>query len=481
MKPMQTQFSVTRTVPTWYEVRVKKIPPSAVALVAIMLGCASGSWSPTVKVDAPRAASADQNNLVTPKKPELIATTEPTPGWIDYTIERMNGSAGRTSLPAHFQLVTAMWGHENAQMPNLVYMPEKQRLLLSIEYGPPTVRTVVIQSDDWGATWSERRWLHTDAQGRPDVGVTAGLTYLGNGFLTTSPESGTRYFSRDYGMSWTETSPVAKGTNGRELYHWDPLLVDRDKAGSIVRLAEARWNETGALRDEPKGNYSQAYLWFSTDLGKSWSQEASVPAWYGVNEVALVRARNGDIVAACRTDNPVRFKGELDLYSGMGVSISRDNGATWSDLNRLYEYGRHHPSLVLLPNGDLVMPYVVRIGYPVTKDGFPRFGIEAVISHDHGQTWDLDHKYLLAYWTGKVTGRNSWWGLSQTASTVQLPDGTMLTAFGTGFRNESTQPLCKMDVGLVRWRVSDQPVNADRTLRDAPFDSELRNKFEPAK
>jgi hypothetical protein len=69
--------------------------------------------------------------------------------------------------------------------------------------------------------------------------------------------------------------------------------------------------------------------------------------------------------------------------------------------------------------------------------------------------------------------------LSQTTSTVRLPDGSLLTAFGTGFRNESTQPLCKMDVGLVRWCVSEHPVNGDRTLRDAPFDSDLRNKFEP--
>ena len=94
---------------------------------------------------------------------------------------------------------------------------------------------------------------------------------------------------------------------------------------------------------------------------------------------------------------------------------------------------------------------------------------------------DLDHKYILAYWTGRISGSNAWWGLSQTTSTVRLPDGSLLTVFGTGFRNESSQPLCKMDVGLVRWRVSDKPVNADRSLRDALFDSESRNKFEPEK
>ena len=453
--------------------------PTATAIFVLALSCTGCSWRIPAKGDASPAVCANGNNLVDSKTPELIAAPNPTPGWLGYTIERVNGSTERTGLSAHFQLVTAAWGHENAQMPNLVYMPEKKRLLMTIEYGPPTVRTVVIHSDDLGATWSERRWLHTNEQGKPDVGITAGLTYFGNGFLTTIPESGTRYFSRDYGMTWTETAPVPKGANGRDLYHWDPLLVDRDRSGQIVRLAETRYNETGARRDDPKRKYSQGYLWFSEDLGKSWSRETPVPAWHGVNEIALVRARNGDIVAACRTDNPVRFTGELDMYSGMGISISRDNGATWSDLNPLYEYGRHHPSLVVLPNGDIVMSYVVRIGYTDAKTGFPRFGIEAVISHDNGKTWDLDHKYILAHWTGKITGRNSWWGLSQTTSTVQLSDGALLTTFGTGFRNEPTQPLCKMDVGLVRWRVSDKPINSDRALRDAPYDSELRNTFDP--
>ena len=127
------------------------------------------------------------------------------------------------------------------------------------------------------------------------------------------------------------------------------------------------------------------------------------------------------------------------------------------------------------------MTYVVRIGYTDARDGHSRFGIEAVISQDNGRTWDLDHKYILAYWTGQVTGRNSWWGLSQTTSTVLLPDGSLLTTFGTGFRNESSQPLCKMDVGLVKWRVSNRKVNSDRTIREAPFDSDLRNKFDPEK
>jgi hypothetical protein len=43
----------------------------------------------------------------------------------------------------------------------------------------------------------------------------------------------------------------------------------------------------------------------------------------------------------------------------------------------------------------------------------------------------------------------------QSTSTILLPDGALLTAFGTGFRNSSDALVCKMDVALVRWRIDE--------------------------
>ena len=129
-----------------------------------------------------------------------------------------------------------------------------------------------------------------------------------------------------------------------------------------------------------------------------------------------------------------------------------------------------------MPNGDIVLTYVVRNGYTDDKSGFPSFGIEAVVSKDNGQTWDLDHKYILASYTAQIKG--TWWGSPQSTSTVMLPDGSLLTAFGTGVRNLPTQDICKMDVALVRWRPSRKPVNSENTLRSAPYESDLRNKFD---
>ena len=48
--------------------------------------------------------------------------------------------------------------------------------------------------------------------------------------------------------------------------------------------------------------------------------------------------------------------------------------------------------MIVLPNGDILMTCLVRVGYVDSPDGFPQFGIEAIASRDNGRTWDLDYK-----------------------------------------------------------------------------------------
>lgn len=181
---------------------------------------------------------------------------------------------------------------------------------------------------------------------------------------------------------------------------------------------------------------------------------ASPPNGWQPHEVRQL-AGNGDLLAACRTDVPQRLERKtLDHYEGLGISISKDDGRTWSDVKKLYDYGRHHPSLVLMPNHDIVMTYVVRLGYIDDQNGFPQFGIEAVVSHDHGVTWDLDHRYLLHVWSGKRKGETYWWPSSQATSSTLMPDGAILTAFGTGYRIKAGKdsPQAPRDAGLIEWR-----------------------------
>jgi hypothetical protein len=399
--------------------------------------------------------------------------------WRAHEVRQLSGNAGIIRLPAQMQIVTEPWNRVVA-VPYMVYMPEKDRVLMLVNCDYPH-HAEVLFSDDRGENWSDPRPAISRQDGSPLPAMGTSLCYLGEGNVLLYSEA--RWFSRDYGQTWKESAAVAPAPDGAPWAIWDPPLADRNmKTGKIERLIETGYSQSGP-------QVSQAFLRSSTDGAATWSSAIKISQWKGVNEVALLRAKNGHLVAACRTIISDRWQHEtLDHYEGLGISISTDDGHTWSDVRRLYDWGRHHPSLVLLPNGDVVMTYVVRKGYINTSEGFPQFGIEAVVSHDHGETWDLDHRYLLHTWVGNrkgsdenLPGPQAWWASSQATSTVLLPDGKLLTAFGTGYRSQpNAQNLpAPRDVGLVKWQLNDKPVDSNHRVRDAASDSDVRNWLNP--
>jgi len=394
-------------------------------------------------------------------------------------VRYLTGRGREVALPAKLQIVTEAWNRV-AAVPYIVYMPEKDRVLMLVGCDYPH-HAEVLFSDDRGATWSQPRpALHDDA-GNVISGLGVSLTYLGKGrvLFVTGPA---RWVSTDFGRTWAKLSPADKTSDGGPWYMWDPLWVDRDsKSGEIVRLMETgySWRRPPAVEKD----HQQGYIRFSTDLGKTWSASIKVPQWREVSEAALVRAADGSLVAACRTDTPPSKEGEwIDHYEGLGISRSADDGRTWSEVTKLYDWGRHHPCMVLMPNGHILMTYVVRKGHVDTADGYPQFGIEAMVSRDHGRTWDLDHRYILHAWKGNRKGKNAWWASCQATSTVLLPDGSLLTAFGTGYRSQPgsvPNTPAPRDAGLLQWRLTDERTDDDRTIRNAPVDSDQRNVFDP--
>ncbi len=407
--------------------------------------------------------------------------------WQPHEVRQLNGKAQQIKLPAKFQIVTESFNRVVA-VPYIIYMPEKNRLLMLVGCDYPH-RAFILSSDDRGATWTDPYPARVDADGKPSISMGVSLTWLGNGKAFFYAGASNRWFTQDYGRTWGDPVPVARMPDGKTWHTWDPTLVDRDpKTGKIIQLAETGYDWFKPADSDSGGHrwrHQQGYIRFSTDEGKTWGEGIKVPQWTGVSEVALFRAANGDLFGACRTDIPRRMKGvTLDHFEGLGISFSKDDGRTWSTVEKLFDYGRHHPSMMLMPNQDIVMTYVVREGYVDDKNGFPQFGVEAMVSHDHGRTWDLDHKYILHTWSGnrKRTDPDYWKPGGQSTSSQLLPDGTIITAFGTGYRAspDPKRPYAPRDVGLVQWSVNTKPVNADRTIRDAPFDSELRNMIDPA-
>ncbi len=382
----------------------------------------------------------------------VCSAADNTGNWSKHTVYQLNGKAKAIQLPSEYQEPSKNWP-KPGMVPYLAYMPEKDRVAMLL-YGVPSISF----SDDHGATWTLPRDI-------PGAGLT--LTYLGNGTLLSDNQ-----VSHDYGETW-EALPAQKV---REV--WLPSLVDKDpKTGKVTRLAKAFWSpirEWGTLKTGP---YAQGYISFSYDEGKTWVDEIKVPQWQSVSEIALGRAKNGDMVAACRLDlNPLLDPTAMDNYTGLGVSISKDNGKTWTDpheaKNILFDWGRTHMWLETMPNGDMIMSYNVRRGYPDAPSGFPQFGAEAVVSHDNGQTWDIDHRYILHFYEGNEPAKDFWsfQGATSNAATCILPDGWLLTAFNMEYTK----------IGLVKWKLNDKGLNNDKYYASAPYDSVLRNEFDPA-
>ena len=338
------------------------------------------------------------------------------------------------------------------------HMDNGEVLLLASAERPGQFTPVVAFSRDDGATWSD--WARvreagtaTDANGRPMM-----LTYLGQGRITFHTDPTVRFTSTDYGRTWERIAVTFPRPEDALIVEGN-AHVDRDPQGNATRIAavgykvadSARWPESFT-----------GFLQWSTDGGKTWGAEVRPKTWVvefehhgqtvvrGVSEGSIVRARNGDLVAALRTDMPPRFYRDGaqsgtdfdDSLEGLGVSTSHDNGKTWSPISLLYEAGRHHPHLMALPNGDLIMTYIVRVDVRGGGLASCRRGCEALVGHDHGQTWRPDRRYMLdefeffdgVKWFNGETGH-----LGSTA----LPDGRLLTAYG----RYQAKAAC-----LIRWR-----------------------------
>ena len=349
-------------------------------------------------------------------------------------------------IPAMAQSPTnaQAWGH------SFIYLPDKNRLILQ-------TGKLQLYSDDLGASWTKIIWPKASVPPRF-------MTYLGDGKgLGRTPTE--RLLSTDYGVTWQPFAPVPPVPGQKDVFgSMGPDLVDRDTAtGRVVRLAESI--------------YSGRYIRFSTDGGLTWPTAYKMPLGC---ETVLVRAGNGDIVAATRTSaslgylevhgTPVpdpktssyewwRVGGHYDFYCGLGVLISKDNGQTWSTVNQLYMHGRFHASPVLMPDNSLTMTYVVRMGYDDTPEGLPRSGIEAVVSRDHGQTWDLRDRNVLDKWLGEWEdqpgGKIKLMAPNET-NTVLLRDGSLMTSFERGFQDANGK--YRRILKLVHWRPDGVPL-----------------------
>ncbi len=381
-------------------------------------------------------------------------------GWKPSWMHRRDGRGGWTVLPAQVQFLHWLQTHPyfEAQIMTVPYgvarMGNGQIIVVgSVGDDKSQERVVAAFSDDGGESWSILEELMAD--GEPIPGRPMSLTDLGGGsvmFATQHDEYAVRYFSSDYGQTWTEKVPLPRTEHGAPIFTEGNYLVDRDESGRATRLAGF-----GIMAPRPpdsRGPFIGGLHW-SEDGGRTWSEPMIPPQWQrdesfggqtwqrGAGEGALVRAANGWIVAALRTDmHPRYFPSIEDNYSGTGVSISKDDGATWSPVRIVHEGGRHHAHLMCLSDGTLVMTYVQRLDLDEGRLLTYRRGCGVLLSRDHGETWDLDHE-LLVHSFDHADGTPVGYSVGHSYSTL-LDDGAILSCYGC---------LRTKGMGLVKWRV----------------------------
>lgn len=375
--------------------------------------------------------------------------------WKEHHVLQGDGRGGLVAHPAEYQFMPR-FGELKVLPFGLAAMDNGEILLMGAARtgkGPsPYGEMVAATSDDGGATWSAFEVV--------GYGPAVRLTYLGGGSLSrhgdgpTAQEGPALYFSHDYGRTWPEQVPLPKAPNGQPWSSEGNALVDRDAEGRAVLIGWTSAHRPDDVDDEPWGTwpscafvcwsrdggrtcedytYPEAWKWTDTFEGQTWERSCS--------DGAMVRAANGWIVAAKRMDVPARYIDyHYDSFTGTGVSISKDDGATWSPISHVLEAGRHHANLLRLPNDDLVMTVVRRLDIRGGKLASYRLGCDALVSHDHGLSWNVDRIYILDNWPhlhhqdlGAVTWETGdmWYGCaSGHLSSVLLGDGSILTAYG---------------------------------------------------
>ncbi len=357
--------------------------------------------------------TATAGALLTPLPARGAETTGDHLGFHRHWMRRGDGKGGWLSHPAEIQFLHRKPGagikaFGIAQMDN-------GEVILAASWDDGTTakdkeKPVMAFSRDGGRGWSEFQ-LVENMTGRPVM-----LTYAGKGhvwFQTDINKPTKQVFSSDYGRTWTESRVIQPpsidgsfgGMDGAFGSEGNPLVeLGPDGTARRIGVIGYTYKKGTKFPDDP----AIGMLRWSTDGGRSWSKETIPDAWFwkdeykgktytrGISEGSLVRASNGWLVAALRTDMPYRFV-ELhnDNLEGIAISISKDDGVTWSPLNVLYQGGRMHANLLRMPNGHLVMTYIVRQDYEGIQRASYGRGCEALISRDHGLTWNLKEKYVL--------------------------------------------------------------------------------------
>jgi hypothetical protein len=287
-------------------------------------------------------------------------------------------------------------------------------------------------STDQGRTWTKRG---VPAAHEPPtsnrMNVAAGLTHHGDLLVISSgwllktlrkPPAGTlpgfaglvRILdpwvcrSADGGRTWAvdkRAFPALSPSN-------EPCVPFGDiHAGADGALRVAVYSRIPPPPDQKKLRVRRAYVYRSTDDGKSWGEPVALDPNTSRSETTLLPLDAGRWLAAARGAN-----GDLALYA------SADDARTWRFREQVGTPGQHPGDLLRLRDGRLLLAYGNRSRSP---------GVEVRFGDPQGTTWSKPLRVV--DWLAKPPIGNPFehakYGDGGYPSSVQLPDGQVLTAY----------------------------------------------------
>ena len=312
-----------------------------------------------------------------------------------------------------------------------------------VDHLDPSSHLTALTSADGGRTWGDYRVIHdkSPAYGEQDPSIAR----LRDGRLMVN------FFRwrvlpparKDELLCVTYTLPngnvadyegpfVITSRDGGRSWDAEPTRVDSaplPRAGcsdAVLELADGTLL-LPAYGGEPGSTFARAYVIRSRDGGRTWGEPGLIAQHpegaLSFEEPALCDLGDGRLLATLRAG--VYRVGYEYLYR----AFSDDGGLTWHSLEETPMWG--HPSHLLhLQDGRVLCTY----GYRRES-----FGVRACLSADGGVTWDIAHEVVL-----RDDATNGDCGYP---SSVQLPDGTLVTAYYTHGDDEIRH------IAATRWRV----------------------------
>ncbi|MFO7637613.1 MAG: sialidase family protein [Clostridia bacterium] len=313
--------------------------------------------------------------------------------------------------------------------------PEWQYRYHDVTHGDPCSRGVYVLSDDEGQTWSPRPFVIYDdylyGVQDPCLNLLRDGTIVSSFFMWKAweagdfpgdPEKSHRVFGR-YCLELKDLHTVRSHDGGRT---WEePVLVDfpgkkamNSARGNMVELEDGSLLFAVASYGHEKENRRVIVL-KSMDRGRNWVRLYDIPR---VEEAALMgepnlyRAPSGKLVCMIRThfekENKTLYGGSDASLSPMHVSVSDDDGKTWS-MPRATKYTSPSPfEAIRLESGRVVMTYGHR---------YPPYGIKAVYMDGEMEELDTAEELLI-----REDGVNHDLGYTRS---VQLKNGDILVVY----------------------------------------------------